>query len=414
MKVGIYSELFSGAALGGREYIVAILCETLAQEGHSVEYVHHLDKLTCEEFSDRFGIARHAVHLRHVTTRPGATLRRYFNAQKARGDWDKALSGPYDLFINIVHGAPARSYAKQSVLMILFPFFEPFNIWSGRHLEGMGRSRAWVLARHLYLRFRWSSLMRSYQLKTSISEYSRLWGRRRWHVDSTVIYPPSDSSFSAGEKSNRILSVGRFSGFRIAGLSKRQLEMMRTFVELHHAGFEDWQYHSLGGLGTWHQDEAYFREVAETALAAGGRAEVLANAPRERLKHLYGSSKIFWHAAGYGDDDSRNPELMEHFGIATVDAMSAGCVPVVIRKGAQPEIVEHGTSGFLWETLEELKNYTLLLMRDDALRGRMAEAAQERAKHFSRSMFVQRFRDFVAPRTDFQHVDPTIQPVLRS
>ncbi len=35
-------------------------------------------------------------------------------------------------------------------------------------------------------------------------------------------------------------------------------------------------------------------------------------------------------------------------GMTTPEAMSAGCVPVVIRKGGQPEIVRHGLDGFLW------------------------------------------------------------------
>ena len=395
MRVGIYSELYEGAGLGGREYIVAILCESLTQQGHSVEYIHHLSELTAEDFSERFGIARDAVRLRRVTTRPPATLRGFFRSRRARKEWNLSLSGPYDLFINIVHGPPGRCYAKHGVLMILFPFFEPFSVWSGKTIEG--KPNSWVLARYVYHRVQWRGWMDSYELKTAISRYSQEWARRRWRVESTVIYPPADSSFSPGAKSNLILSVGRFSGFRVGGLSKRQLELMRAFVELCESGVSGWDYHSIGGLGGWLQDIAYHHEVTEVARAAGRRAHVEANAPRDLLKHLYETGKIFWHAAGFGDDDSKHPELMEHYGIATVDAMSSGCVPVVIKKGAQPEIVEHGVSGFLWENLEELKGYTSQLIHDDTLRARMAEAAQIRAQQFSRDAFVRRFREFVRP-----------------
>jgi glycosyltransferase involved in cell wall biosynthesis len=38
--------------------------------------------------------------------------------------------------------------------------------------------------------------------------------------------------------------------------------------------------------------------------------------------------------------------------------MAAGCVPVVVNKGGQPEIVEHGKNGFVWNTLDELKAYS--------------------------------------------------------
>ncbi len=397
MKIGIYSELYAGGALGGREYIVAVLCEVFTQQGHFVEYIHHLEDLTSDAFSERFGISRESVRLRRITTRPPATVRNFVRSRRLRQKWNRALSSKYDLFINIVHGAPARCYAKHGVLMILFPFFKPFDAWSGRVSDARGRSDAWVISRHLYHRIQWPWLMRSYPLKTSISDYSRRWTVQRWGVDSEVIYPPGDSSFISGEKKNFILSVGRFSGFRVGGLSKRQVEMMRAFGDLIDCGLSGWQYHSVGGLSEWPQDQAYLAEVQNMALRASSRAHVSANASRTLLKHLYESSKIFWHAAGYGDNDSLQPELMEHFGIATVDAMAAGCVPVVINKGAQPEIVEHGVSGFVWSTLEELKNYTARLIEDEPLRIRIAAEAQKRAQGFNREAFVKRFRAFIRP-----------------
>lgn len=114
--------------------------------------------------------------------------------------------------------------------------------------------------------------------------------------------------------------------------------------------------------------------------------------PRDELKTLYAKAKIFWHAAGLGEDEHRAPELAEHFGITTVEAMAGGCVPVVIRKGGQPEIVEHGVSGFLWDTIEELHTYTQRLMSDEALRLKMSAAAFTRAQRFSRSRFVDKIR----------------------
>ncbi len=395
-KIGIYSELYGGAGLGGREYIVAILCEALTAEGHKVEFLHHLDELSPEQFADRFGIPRDAVALRKITTRPPLTLHNFFESRKLRRRWNRALNERYDLFINIVHGAPARCYARRGVLMVLFPFFQPFDVWSGHALEGRERSRLWVLLRHLYHRWQWGGLMRSYQLKTSISAYAQLWTKRRWRVDSTVIYPPADSSFAPGQKLNRILSVGRFSGFRIAGLSKRQSEMMQAFLAAERTRLPGWEYHTLGGLGGWPQDAAYFESVQAIAKTSS-RADAVANATRPLLHELYSTSKIFWHAAGLGDDENKHPELMEHFGIATVDAMAAGCVPVVIKKGAQPEIVEHGVSGFLWETLDEMIEFSARLAADDDLRGRMSKAAQNRARHFSAQVFIREFNQLIQP-----------------
>ena len=74
-------------------------------------------------------------------------------------------------------------------------------------------------------------------------------------------------------------------------------------------------------------------------------------------------------------------------------AMAAGCVPLVVNAGAQPELVEHGVSGFVWDTLEELAEYTRRVAGDAALRARMSEAARERAQRYSRTAFFRRVRE---------------------
>jgi len=44
---------------------------------------------------------------------------------------------------------------------------------------------------------------------------------------------------------------------------------------------------------------------------------------------------------------------MEHFGITPVEAMAAGCVPIVYRGGGLTETVTKD-SGFTWKTIDEL------------------------------------------------------------
>lgn len=82
--------------------------------------------------------------------------------------------------------------------------------------------------------------------------------------------------------------------------------------------------------------------------------EFIFNPSREKIEDLYASSYIFWHAKGYEELD---PYQMEHFGITTVEAMSAKCIPIVINKGGQTEIVTD-ECGFKWNNLDELIKYT--------------------------------------------------------
>ena len=72
------------------------------------------------------------------------------------------------------------------------------------------------------------------------------------------------------------------------------------------------------------------------------------------IKDLFGKAKIFWSASGYGVDENINPELVEHFGITVVEAMSGATIPLVYDAGGHKEIIENGVNGFLWKDKEEL------------------------------------------------------------
>ena len=90
--------------------------------------------------------------------------------------------------------------------------------------------------------------------------------------------------------------------------------------------------------------------------AAEGLPVVLhPDATGAELRALYGRASIFWHAAGLGEDTERHPDRYEHFGITTVEAMSAGAVPVVIDAAGQVEIVEQGVSGYRFAGLDGLR-----------------------------------------------------------
>ncbi len=116
--------------------------------------------------------------------------------------------------------------------------------------------------------------------------------------------------------------------------------------------------------------------------------ELCPNASWDKIAELYNRAEIFWHCKGYGEDD---PYMMEHFGMTTVEAMGAGCVPVVINKGGQAEIVTE-ESGFKWDSPEELVARTEELARDPVLLSRMSRAARERAAFFYTDSFRERLR----------------------
>jgi glycosyltransferase involved in cell wall biosynthesis len=116
----------------------------------------------------------------------------------------------------------------------------------------------------------------------------------------------------------------------------------------------------------------------------------------ERLRSLYRDAAIYWHATGYGTSADLQPLAQEHFGITTVEAMSAGAVPVVIDAGGQTETVNHGVNGFRWRSLDQLSEYTRLLAGDRALRESLSRQAVAGSAMFSAEAFAQRIARIAA------------------
>jgi glycosyltransferase involved in cell wall biosynthesis len=234
----------------------------------------------------------------------------------------------------------------------------------------------------------------SYATVMANSEYTRGWIRRLWRVDADVLYPPIQVQrlHPQSQRDKVVLSVGRFFAPGL-GHAKRQLEMVQMFGRLHRSGkLPGWSMTVLGGC------EPFQRPYLETVRAAaeGLPVRIVPNAPRPLVEQAMSTASIFWSATGYGEDEERAPWAHEHFGMTTAEAMAGGCVPVVIDKAGQREIVRDGEHGFRWLTPEELADRTLQVAGDPELRARMSAASVQRALQYSDEAFARRWRDVVA------------------
>lgn len=381
MKIGIYIEHGAGNGVGGAELAMAHLAAVWSRN-HRVDLVHHRPPLTLErlaQFSDE-DYSRIAIRCLPREPEPPSPADPFARYSAARA-WHRTISDGYDLFVNCTHWLPPFNHARNGALFVLFPFYV-----RPEASPGMQQLPAWKRARHAaYYGFEWRRRMASYQHRFAISEFSREWTIKRWGIRCRVVNPPVDIGFPDASKEPLILSVGRFSTM---AHTKKQLEMMQTFCRLSPALGPAWTYASVGGLNTREENRAFFERVRQEG--SGCPTIVAANLDRTAVRDLFARAKVFWHATGYGEDTDAHPELAEHFGIATVEAMAAGCVPVVVNKGGQREIVDHGRTGFLWNTLDELAMYTRRLATDEPLRSAMAAAARRQAQLYSRERFVAR------------------------
>jgi glycosyltransferase involved in cell wall biosynthesis len=223
------------------------------------------------------------------------------------------------------------------------------------------------------------------------SLYTARWIEKRWNLrPHKHIYPPADMEPAAFplEKENIILSVSRFD----IGGNKQQLEMIRVFQKLAQnrpRELAGWKLVLVGGSPP---DNSYLERIKDhlRQTPAGG-IELRVNIAASELRFAFQRAKLFWHFCGLGQSD---PAKVEHFGMTVVEAMQNGCVPVVFRGGGQTEIVEDGTSGFLFSSENELIEKTLGLLENPARLEEMSGRAHKRGKKFSREVFSASVRDY--------------------
>jgi glycosyltransferase involved in cell wall biosynthesis len=231
------------------------------------------------------------------------------------------------------------------------------------------------------------SWLATYDRVAANSGFTRSWTRRLWGVDSVVLHPAAEARVADGPKERTILSVGRFFGAE-RGHSKKQLELVRAFRRLCRGGVDDWRLELVGGCSD--DDRPYLDAVLKEA--DGLPVGVHVDASGAELSDLYRRASLYWHGTGLGEDTDADPVLAEHFGITTVEAMSAGLVPVVPAAGGQIEVIEPGVSGFAVADEGALVERTLWLIEHPTEMAEMSVAARRRAEHFAPAAFGTRVR----------------------
>lgn len=229
-----------------------------------------------------------------------------------------------------------------------------------------------------------------YDALVANSDFTAGWVQQLWQRPSTVLHPPVTMR-PAGEKDRVILSVGRF--FPTGqGHSKKQLELVQAFRRLVDAGLSGWTLHLVGGCSD--TGRGYLQTVRDEA--AGYPVELHVNAPGAALDALYARAGIYWHAAGLGEDATRHPDRLEHFGISTVEAMSAGAVPVVLGAGGLVETVRDGVDGVHVADLGGFAQRTRELTDDPARLHALSASARQRAQGFSLEAFDLKLESLLA------------------
>ena len=319
---------------------MATIAAQLARQNYLVD-VFSTDGKIREKIEDRFGIDLEGVNI---------------TDQNNKGDG-------YDLCIWLSDGSIPLLHARNNILHFQMPFRDV-----GGH----------TLITQMKL-FRVNHIIVN-------SHFTKRYIDNEFGVDSHVLYPPVDTAFfKPKRKENIILYVGRFSQLT---QSKHQDILIKSFARLCAKGI-NWKLILAGGSEVGAKEYVKKLRISSKGL----NIEIIESPPITILKELYGKSKIFWSAAGFGEDVKIHPERMEHFGITVVEAMAAKVVPLAFKGGGHEETIAEGKTGFLWSTPRELVNKTVKLINDKKNISKMANSAQRNSLMYGYERFDKRLND---------------------
>ncbi|MBI5472076.1 MAG: glycosyltransferase family 4 protein [Ignavibacteriae bacterium] len=366
----LYSEYWSSRG-GGEKYMLAI-AETLLRNNYDVTIVAQPGSFDKEALARYFQMEIGNANVHFVD-----------GGLKSLRSTAESMSRDFDLCIYITNYRFFNSHARQTFAVVQIPYgvISPFTL-AARVIRGDLKEAAKDVFR--------LKLLSKLQETHAVLVYSRFVHDALdiiHNVPSTVLPPAIDDFLVPGTAKERvILSVGRI--FRGLYNDKRYDILIEAFKQLcQRLPNTTWQYRLVGSCGGDDVSQKYLHELRESA--KGFPIYFHVNTPYEELKRHYNEATLFWHAAGFGADERRRPERAEHFGMSTLEAMSASAIPVVINRGGQKEIVSHGESGYLWESIDELVEHSLILIADHELMTTLQPNVRERFKDFNREHFSQ-------------------------
>jgi glycosyltransferase involved in cell wall biosynthesis len=369
MNVAIYNA--SWETMGGGEKYLCALADVISRDpAYSVSLLVDRTDVTTEKLRKFFDLSLDRVTLNQVDAH-------------TRGP----LLSAADVAILQTNWKPLRCSAPRTIYILHVPYgpLGPAAI-AGRLLHGELKETVKDVVRGRLLH---EARNASAAVVNSLFAQEAL--LRHHGINATCIQPAIDDFLRPIPKEKIVLSVGRF--FRGLYNDKRYDVMIDAFRNLTaRQPDHGWQYWVVGSCGT---DDSSRHHLARLREAAHGLPVVFqVNPPYALLTECYNRASVFWHAAGFEVDQDRHPERMEHFGMTTVEAMTARCIPVVYDGGGQREIIINRKSGFFWTTKEQLVATTLSVMNDDAFAARIADGARERSTEFSHERFAKNVSTF--------------------
>jgi glycosyltransferase involved in cell wall biosynthesis len=198
--------------------------------------------------------------------------------------------------------------------------------------------------------------------------------KQTWNDSNVmVLHPPVDTTLcrSTHPKADLVVSIGT-------------VQPNKRFEDIIQAMKTIGSNSKLVIIGKYHQGR-YYRELQKLIEKNGlaKRVEILLDATQEEVRDFLSKAKILVHASRF-----------EPFGIAVVEGMASGCVPIVYEgttSGPWIDIVSKGEFGCGFRTVNELSEKIEKILGNESAFEYYSERAKKRSKMYDTLIFKERF-----------------------
>lgn len=353
MKIGIYDPYLDTLSGGERYMLTAASC--LSSDNEVTIFWN--DEEILEKAHKKLGLDLKKIQLKPNIFSPKVP---YFKKL--------FMTLNYDIIFILSDGSIPVTLAKKTIIHFQFPV-------------------EWVNAKNFSTKLKLSLVSKV----ICNSNFTKKFIDRKFNLKSEILYPPcinsTQSLSNLFKKQNIILTVGRYSPSGKGSIKKTEM-LINAFQKMIDRGLKNWEFIIVISFSP--KDE---KKLGEFMYKINNYPiKILSNLSHDELSYIYYKAKLYWHAAGFGEDLEKNPHKAEHFGITTVEAMSQKVVPLVFEAGGQTEIVDNKVNGYSWQSEDELINLTKKIILDEHLRSEMSELAQKKSLNFTKEKFCTNLR----------------------
>lgn len=373
MRVAVLHALFS--ELGGNEVFAVNLGRALSELGFDVDfYTFELNpniRRILDGVPENLRVLNKPTYVKVLEILGGGRFIRLRRLLLYRYLTEilNEVSGNYDLVIDTQSNIPYNV----DISYIHFPAVIDYTLWRSKGFKDFLR----LIYNYLILKL--CKPGRTKLILTN-SSWTAKWVLRAYGdiAPINVLHPPVDVEYFSEvidkyPRENLVITISRFT-------PEKNLDLIINLAKK----IPNYEFVIAGSTSKY--SKLVIRKILVKAEKLGVKnLRIRTDIPKDELKELLGRAKYYLH-----------PPFPEHFGIAVVEAMSAGCIPIVYRNGGVwYDVVSKVADALGYNTIDEVVRIIKYLDNDKDTYIKLKEKSVEISKSFSYSNFKNKLLRYV-------------------